>query len=137
MIKKQFSIYLYFLTLAIAICLDASAMGIGIMGGSTVYSEVIHLPKYHRTAKYAIDVEMAARPQCYLSDANYGEPDEYFTRLQRLVQPVLTPPNSNYSHILDGILAEPSGDTHPPYLQRDIVFSLPYYYVFLFRLTPF
>lgn len=91
----------------------------------------------HEALKAAIDEAQQSFSDEVCIDIECGRPDEYSVRLQRMqqlnLQPQDLPYTSHYSHLFEA----PTDICHHSYTEAGKSPISPYYYTFLFRLTPF
>jgi hypothetical protein len=136
--KKHFTILYLFSILAVLLFGNLGAQANPFYHS---HAETVRLPKAKKAvlSKEAIreaKQNMAGELQ---TDDLYGHPDEYFIRMQRGLQLTLAPPEAIYNSLTENLFDAPAEiSDHSFSFSRQKADSIPpYYYTFLFRLTPF
>jgi hypothetical protein len=136
MTKKHFSILYLFATLAFllsgSLCVNANPL-------FSSNAETVRLPKAKKAVLSKEAIQQAKRDLAgeLFADELYGHPDEYFVRLQRVQQHNLQPQQAIYSSLTDNLFDAAADISDHSFARQRTVLILPYYYTFLFRLTPF
>ena len=136
MTKKHFSILYFFTTLAMLLC---SSLCVNANPFFSSHAETVRLPKAKKPVLSKEVIQETKRNLVgeLVSDDLYGHPDEYFVRLQRSLQHNVEPQQAIYSSLTDNLFdAAPDVSEHS-FARQNTVPIQPYYYTFLFRLTPF
>lgn len=136
MTKKHFSILYLFATLAFllggSLCVNANPL-------FSSNAETVRLPKAKKAVLSKEAIQEAKRNLVgeLIADELYGHPDEYFVRLQRTLQHNVEPEEAIYSSLTDNLFDAAADVSGHSFARQHTVPIQPYYYTFLFRLTPF